>query len=164
MISDLITLRAAVPTDGAAVATIHDVAWRSTYQGIIPHLHLERMIARRGPLWWQRQIERGADVTLVAFDGLPQGYATSGQARGSWPWPAGEIYELYVTPTYQGLGLGRALFQGVKNRLKREGYGRLVVWALRENEPACFFYEALGGNVATTAPVLASMAVERRPG
>ncbi len=152
MISDLITLRAAVPKDATAVAAIHDAAWRSTYQGIIPHLHLERMIARRGPLWWQKQIQRGAMVTLISFDGLPQGYATSGHARGSWPWPAGEIFELYVTPTYQGLGLGRTLFQATRRQLKRDGYARLVVWALAENEPACAFYEGLGGTVATTAP------------
>jgi hypothetical protein len=55
---DLISFRKAAPRDAGAIAAIHDAAWRSTYQGIIPHLHLERMIARRGPLWWQHQIER----------------------------------------------------------------------------------------------------------
>jgi GNAT superfamily N-acetyltransferase len=149
--SDLITFREADPRDAGAVAAIHDAAWRATYQGIIPHLHLERMIARRGPLWWQRQIERGASVTLLTFDGLPQGYATCGIARGTWPWPAGEIFELYVTPTYQGLGLGRQLFGTVKKQLKHEGYNRLVVWALKDNESACAFYGGLGGAVAATA-------------
>src|SRR5579871_6578894 len=118
MISDLITLWAAVPKDATAVAAIHDAAWRSTYQGIIPHLYLERMIARRGPLWWQRQIERGSNVTLLLFDGMPQGYASWGRARGAWPWPAGEIFELYISPAYQGVGLGKRLFSNVRRALR----------------------------------------------
>lgn len=149
---DLINFRMAAPKDAGALAAIHDAAWRSTYQGIIPHLHLERMIARRGPLWWQKQIERGSKVTLLVFEGLPQGYATWGPARGTWPWPAGEIFELYVTPAYQGVGLGRRLFSMAKHALKKEGLDRLVVWALKDNEAACAFYGSLGGAVAAAAP------------
>jgi ribosomal protein S18 acetylase RimI-like enzyme len=152
MAMDLVSFRAAVPRDARAVADIHEAAWCSTYQGIIPHLHLKRMIARRGPLWWQQQIERGISLTLLIFDGVPQGYATWGQARGTWPWPAGEIFELYVMPAYQGVGLGRRLFSIVKKALKREGLERLVVWALKDNETACAFYGGLGGAVAAAAP------------
>ncbi len=149
---NLITFRSAVTKDAPAIASIHDAAWRSTYQGIIPHLHLERMIARRGPRWWHQQIARGANVTLLVFDGAPQGYATWGEARGTWPWPAGEIFELYVAPAFQGVGLGSRLFQTAKKALKRDGLERLVVWALKDNESACAFYGGLGGAVAAAAP------------
>ncbi len=152
MDADLIAFRPAVMKDAGAIAAIHEAAWRSTYQGIIPHLHLERMIARRGPRWWQEQISRGGAVTLLMFDGAPQGYATSGQARGAWPWPAGEIFELYVTPDFQGVGLGSRLFRKVKTSLKRQGLNRLVVWALKDNETACAFYGGLGGAIAAAAP------------
>lgn len=148
---DLIVFRKATPQDAGAVAAIHEAAWRSTYQGLIPHLHLERMIARRGPRWWRRQIERDANMTLLVFEGVPQGYATWGQARGTWPWPVGEIYELYVNPAFQGVGLGSRLFAAAKNALKSEGLSRLVVWALQENEMACSFYGGLGGAVVATA-------------
>ncbi len=134
------------------IAAIHDAAWRATYQGIIPHLHLERMIARRGPRWWQNQITRGGNVTLLIFDGAPQGYATSGMARGAWPWPAGEIFELYVAPTFQGVGLGSRLFSTVKKALARQGLNHLVVWALKDNEAACAFYGGLGGSIVAAAP------------
>ncbi len=149
---ELISFRAATTKDVDAIAAIHDAAWRSTYQGIIPHLHLERMIARRGQRWWHNQIARGANITLLVFDGVPQGYATWGEARGTWPWPAGEIFELYVAPAFQGVGLGSRLFQTAKKTLKREGLDRLVVWALKDNEPACAFYGGLGGAVAAAAP------------
>jgi ribosomal protein S18 acetylase RimI-like enzyme len=152
MATDLIKFRPAEARDAGVIAAIHDAAWRSTYQGIIPHLHLERLIARRGPLWWQRQVERGANITLLVFDGSPQGYATWGQARGAWPWPAGEIFELYVSPPFQGVGLGRRLFVSVRRKLKSEGLARLVVWALKDNESACAFYGGLGGSIAAAAP------------
>jgi ribosomal protein S18 acetylase RimI-like enzyme len=150
--TDLIHFRTAAPGDAAGIAAIHDAAWRSTYQGIIPHLHLERMIARRGPRWWQNQISRGGNVTLLMFDGAAQGYATWGMARGVWPWPAGEIFELYVTPAFQGVGLGSRLFGTVKKALARQGLNHLVVWALKDNEPACAFYGGLGGSIVAAAP------------
>jgi GNAT superfamily N-acetyltransferase len=150
--ADLTSFRPAALPDAEAVAAIHDAAWRSTYQGIIPHLHLERMINRRGPLWWQRQIQRGSKITLFMYDGVPQGYAAWGEARGSWPWAAGEIFELYVSPIFQGLGFGSRLFTAVRQDLKRQGLFRLVVWALKDNEAACAFYGGLGGVPLTSAP------------
>ena len=152
MKEDLIGFRPAAPADAREVAGIHDAAWRSTYQGVIPHLHLERMIARRGPLWWQRQIQRGSKITLLVFDGAPQGYAAWGEARGTWPWPAGEIFELYIAPVYQGIGLGTRMFRFVRGELKRAGLERLVVWALKDNEQACTFYGGLGGTPIASAP------------
>lgn len=148
---DLVGFRRAVPEDASAIASIHDEAWRSTYQGIIPHLHLERMIARRGPLWWQKQIERGSNVTLLVFDGQAQGYASWGRARGAWPWAAGEIFELYVSPPFQGVGLGRKLFSTARKALSNRGLSKLVVWALKDNDIACAFYGGLGGVVAALA-------------
>ena len=99
------------------------------------------MIARRGPLWWQRQIQRGSKITLLVFDDVPQGYAAWGEARGSWPWPAGEIFELYVAPVFQGVGLGTRLFAAAEAELNGCGFERLVVWALKDNEHACAFYD-----------------------
>jgi ribosomal protein S18 acetylase RimI-like enzyme len=151
MNADPVSFRPAVPCDAAALAAIHDAAWRSTYQGIIPHLHLERMIVRRGPQWWRRQIERGSRISLLVFEGIPQGYAAWGRARASWPWPAGEIFELYIAPVYQGVGLGSRLFDAVRKELKGEGLPRLVVWALKDNELACSFYGGLGGVPVSTA-------------
>jgi GNAT superfamily N-acetyltransferase len=149
---ELVIFRRARCADAQAVAAVHDVAWRSTYQGIIPHLCLERMINKRGPLWWKRQIERGSKITLFLYDGVPQGYAAWGEARGTWPWPAGEIFELYISPVFQGLGFGSRLFEAVRQDLKRQGLLRLVVWALKDNESACAFYGGLGGVPLTSAP------------
>ncbi len=152
MEGNLIRFRPAASSDASAIAAVHDEAWRSTYQGVIPHLHLERMIARRGPAWWRRQIERGSKITILVYGEVPQGYAAWGEARGNWPWRAGEIFELYISPIYQGVGLGSRLFLAARRELKRAGYDRLVVWALKDNESACAFYGGLGGVPVAAAP------------
>jgi ribosomal protein S18 acetylase RimI-like enzyme len=89
---------------------------------------------------------------LLVFDGTPQGYASIGYARGLWPWPAGEIFELYVAPPFQGVGLGKQLFRHARRTLKSSGFDRVIVWALEDNAMACGFYRALGGEVAASAP------------
>ncbi len=89
---------------------------------------------------------------LFVYDGVPQGYAAWGEARGAWPWPAGEIFELYISPIFQGLGFGSQLFRASRRELKRNGFARLVVWALKDNEAACSFYCGLGGVPFASAP------------
>ncbi len=149
--SAVVSFARATPKDAVAIADVHDAAWQATYRGLIPHLHLERMVNRRGPRWWQRQLMDGAAVTLLKFNGVPQGYASWGRARGPWPWNAGEIFELYMTPEFQGVGLGGKLFRTVRQLLHGEGLDRMVVWALEDNDLACAFYGNLGGTVAATA-------------
>jgi GNAT superfamily N-acetyltransferase len=149
--TELIAVRRARAGDCEALAKIHEEAWRSTYQGLIPHLYLERMIARRGPNWWHRQLERGGHLKLVMFDGVPQGYVSFGEARGPWPWPAGEVFELYLSPSFQGVGLGKRLFKAARQSLRAENLHRLVIWALEENRMACEFYAHLGGRTAARA-------------
>ena len=50
---DVAHIRPARPKDASALASTYEDAWRGAYQGIIPHLSLERMISRRGPRWWE---------------------------------------------------------------------------------------------------------------
>src|ERR1700710_1215431 len=49
MSTTLIEVRPAKAADATAVASTHDEAWRSAYQGIIPGAELEKLINRRRP-------------------------------------------------------------------------------------------------------------------
>ena len=140
-----IDIRRATPSDAEAVAAVHDRAWRGAYVGIIPHRALNRMIGRRGPRWWGKAIGRSATVLVLEIGGEVAGYATLGRNRASELKQAGEIYELYLSPEYQGIGLGRRLFQAARDMLAAHGLKGLVVWALEENINAISFYEGAGG-------------------
>ena len=74
----LIEIRRAKPHDAGAVADAHDEAWRTAYQGIIPSTELDRLINRRGPVWWDSAIRKGSRIALLQFGDKVAGYANYG--------------------------------------------------------------------------------------
>jgi len=141
----LVATRWSGAADDVALAGLHQAAWRYAYAGIIPGLTLERMISRRGPAWWSRMHERGFRALVLDCDETLAGYATIGRSRAPDGRRAGEIYELYMRPEFQGCGLGRRLFAEARRQLAIHGFHRLTVWALEENTIARRFYLAMGG-------------------
>jgi ribosomal protein S18 acetylase RimI-like enzyme len=151
MVETLITIRDARESDAEAIAEVHDAAWRHAYRGIIPGRELERMIARRGPTWWRSAIIRRSRLVVLDFDEAIGGYASYGRNRVPTLPYGGEIFELYISPEFQGLGFGKRLFGAARKDLAEHGYGSFLVWALAENEPALEFYGRLGGKIVRRA-------------
>ena len=96
--------------DAQSVAEAFRQSWTQAYRGVIPHTHLENMIRRRGADWWSNVIKSGDSLIVIEKAGAIAGYATLGFSRTRGPYQ-GEIYELYIAPVYQGLGLGEHLFE-----------------------------------------------------
>lgn len=141
-----LAIRRATPDDSATITEVHDDAWRAAYRGILPGTELERMIARRGPAWWERAIRRRVPILVLdQGNGEVAGYVTFGPSRARTLPFRGEIYELYLRPDFQGLGFGRNLFAAAKEELSLHGRQTLIVWALADNDVAVRFYERLGG-------------------
>ncbi len=140
-----IDIRRAKVQDAAPVAAVHDAAWRNAYRGILAGVELERMVERRGPLWWQRAIRRRVTVLVLEVNRTVVGYATLGPSRMRALPHRGEIYEIYLRPEYQGLGLGRRLFQSARSMLGDMRLKGVVVRALHANDAATAFYRRLGG-------------------
>lgn len=142
-----VDIRSAERRDARGIAAVHDEAWTLAYAGIIPAVHLARMVQRRGPVWWSECIARArGGVMVVAVGDTVAGYATIGTARKA-PGLAfdGEVFELYVKPEYQGLGFGRRLFKAARERLAASGRPRVLVWCLADNAPGLAFYRQCGG-------------------
>ena len=89
-------------------------------------------------------MRRGRQIAVLDFAGKLAGYASFGPGR-TRGLGEGELYELYLRPEYQGVGLGRRLFDTVRADVTRRRMRGLVVWSLADNERACGFYRALGG-------------------
>ena len=157
-----IDIRKAELKDAAAIADVHQDAWRGAYSGIIPHRALTAMINRRGSQWWANAIRRAATVLVVEIGGKIAGYATLGRNRARELSQQGEIYELYLRPEFQGIGLGTRLFAEARGRLKSHGLSGLVVWALEENQNALAFYAGAGGrDVAEGVEVFDQKAIRK---
>jgi ribosomal protein S18 acetylase RimI-like enzyme len=157
-----IDIRRAEPRDAEAIALVHQEAWMGAYSGIIPYKALGRMVGRRGSDWWKQAIRRSATVLVVEIDGAIAGYATLGRNRARELPQQGEIYELYLKPEYQGVGLGSRLFTAARRKLADHGLKGLVVWALEDNENAMSFYASSGGrDVAEGVEVFDQQAIRK---
>jgi len=147
----LIEIRRARSADAKAIAAVHDAAWRGAYRGLIPGVELERMVERRGPRWWDAAIRRGSRLSVLLVGEAIAGYVNFGGNRTkSLPY-AGEIYEIYLDPLYQGLGFGQRLFAAARRDLALARLEGLVVWALADNATATGFYRALGGQAVASS-------------
>lgn len=139
-----VIVRSAKVSDAARLAAIFKESWQNAYSGLIPHASLQNILQRRDASWWRSQIRTGEPVIVLEVAGKVGGYATSGAARSRGAYQ-GEIYELYLIPSFQGLGLGEYLFEACRYRLDQRRFKGLIVWALSGNERAIDFYERRGG-------------------
>lgn len=137
--------RRAVAGDAFGISAVHDASWRQAYTGLIPHKALDTMIRRRDPKWWARAIRNSTRIIVMETAGQVVGYATLGPNRVSALSQEGEIYELYLLPEYQGVGLGKRLFLAARQQLADIGMSGSVVWVLEDNLPATQFYRNAGG-------------------
>lgn len=137
--------RRAIPDDAAAISRVHAEAWQQAYAGLVPYRALARMINRRDVNWWATAIRRSTIILVAEVADEIAGYATLGPNRVSTFPFEGEIYEIYLKPEYQGIGLGTKLFADARSELRRRGYKGTAVWVLSDNDPAISFYENAGG-------------------
>ena len=101
-------------------------------------------------------------MLVVELGGEIAGYATLGRNRSRDLPQQGEIYELYLRPEYQGIGLGTRLFVAARAQLVSYGLKGLVVWALEDNGGALDFYTGSGGrDVAEGVEVFDSKALRK---
>lgn len=151
MVETVISVRMARPGDEAGIANVHDAAWRDAYRGVIPGRELERMVQRRGPAWWGRAIRAGSRLLVLDFGDTIAGYCSYGRNRMPSLNYSGEIFELYLSPEYQGVGLGGRMFDAASDDLQAHGLKTFVVWALGGNDRAIDFYHRKGGAIVRRA-------------
>ena len=145
-----LSVRSARPEDAADLARIYIESWQDTYAGVIAHSVLGAMSHKSHTARWQTTIRNGSAV-LVAEDAKAGllGLCSLGAARDAGLGFEGEIYTLYVDPSFLGRGVGRALLAGAFASFKDRQLRSCLIWAHAKNN-ACFFYEAMGGRRVAT--------------
>lgn len=138
-----IDVRRAEPDDALAISETHRAAWQHAYSGLIPYKTLMTMVERRSYAWWKNAIRGSTSILVLEVEGIITGYATLGLNRARSLPQEGEIYELYLKPEYQGIGLGKKLFGEARRLLSSLGCEGMVVWTLEENERAVNFTRRL---------------------
>lgn len=148
--TELATIRPATLNDAPAIARVHVDTWRTNYTGIIPEEHLANLSYERCQAGWVEHLpdQRGGESTYVVEirSGEIVAFASGGPAREATVGFDGELYVLYVLKSFQGKGFGRSLVIKIAQKLDGQRYRSMIVWVLKDN-PACRFYEKLGGRL-----------------
>jgi ribosomal protein S18 acetylase RimI-like enzyme len=147
-------IRPATLTDAPAIAMVHVSSWRSTYQGLLPGDFLASLSEANYSERWKRVIADGTSKVYVAEDeGGVVGFASGGRERAGETGYEGELYAIYVLDEAQRRGFGRDLVRATVGGLRELGLGDMIIWVLRDNQPARGFYERLGGVYVRSQPI-----------
>jgi GNAT superfamily N-acetyltransferase len=142
------TIREATSGDAAGIARVHIESSRATYTGLLPDELVGEMTYERRLANWSETLGAGGgeEFVHVAADdaGRVFGFASGGPEREADADYDGELYAIYLLGTHQRQGAGRRLVGAVAGTLAASGFRSMLVWVLAAN-PACRFYEALGG-------------------
>lgn len=148
MIDGLHIQRSGIPDIGT-IRAMADVVFRKTYRDILSPEQMEFMMEwMYGEESLREQVCGKGKTFCIARDGNgePCGYV-SFETEGTLPdgRPLYHLQKLYVMPSHQGRGLGKALLESVRNTLSErhpDGW-RFELNVNREN-PAVGFYERMG--------------------
>ena len=142
-----LTIRAARPGDAASIARVYVESWQDTYPGSLSNTLLSNMTIGGQTGRWRAAICQGECVLVAEHERHGVIAMTSfGAPRDRSIGFDGEIYTLYVAPSFLGQGAGRKLLTEAFAQLSRQGCRSCVIWAHARNN-ARFFYEAMGGRL-----------------
>ena len=147
-------IRPAKVEDAPAIARVHVASWQSTYRGMLPDEFLASLSESGYAERWKRVIGEGTSKVYVAEDGGEVvGFASGGRERAGEKGYVGELYAIYVIDAAQRRGFGRELVQASVAGLRELGLDDMIIWVLRDNQPARRFYERLGGMYVRAQPI-----------
>ena len=147
-------IRPATLGDATAIARVHVASWQSTYRGMLPDEFLASLSETGYAERWKRVIGEGTSKVYVAeVGGEVVGFASGGRERAGEKGYAGELYAIYVIDANQRRGFGRELVRATVAGLREVGLDDMIIWVLRDNQPARSFYERLGGVYVRGQPI-----------
>jgi ribosomal protein S18 acetylase RimI-like enzyme len=135
-------IRKADSNDITAIIDITQQVWPPTYLHIIGAAQLRYMLDLfYNPAALQQQMDNGHQFIVALQEGQPVGFASwSLIAANTW-----KLHKLYVLPSQQGRGTGKALIQHIINAIVSQGVpAQLRLNVNRNNHPAIAFYQKFG--------------------
>lgn len=149
-------IRPAKSSDNKGIAYVRTTSWQSTYKGLLPDDYLRNLSVHTYAKAW-RKYERNIDKSLSRLilvaenpSGNIIGFVSGGRSRELENKYDCEIYGLYILDDFQRKGLGTIFVKEMVDYFIYKSFKSMIIWVL-ENNPACRFYEKLGGEPLETS-------------
>ena len=147
-----IRIREGHETDVEGIVRVHVQGWRESYKDFLTPQSLAGLSVEERMQMWQRALaEPDPQAKLLVAetdDGEIVGFIRGGPIPGKGADQLGteaEIFAIYLLDKVKRQGIGRRLMAGVFEHLAAHGFRSVGLWVLKDNLPACRFYEILGG-------------------
>lgn len=140
----MLKVRKATPNDAPIIAKINVDTWKVCYKGMLPDDFLKnRNLTEDRVLAIQNKIKSEEAIYFVAeYNNEVIGFCCGGDKRDKdYPFKY-EIVAIYVLPSMQNKGAGKALLNEFKKAINNEPF---YLYALNENLKAHKFYQKNGG-------------------
>lgn len=146
----IVAIRRARPGDAKAIAHVHVRTWQTAYRDQLPDDLLDSISLQARKESWQGVIDRLPDsrhrVWVAELEGDLVGFVSTGPTRDedSDPSTTGEVYAIYVLPSFWGQGIGRTLMHSALEEMRSQGFRDITLWVLKTNARTRRFYETAG--------------------
>lgn len=142
-----VSIRRALASDAAAVASVHIAGWRDGYADLLPADYLAELDDAGCRARWQAQlgnpdretVEFVAEANAAVIGLVSVGPSADQDVRG-----AGEVWDLFVVRDAWSGGVGTRLLRAGLDALAESGFGEAVVWVLAGNDRATACYRRAG--------------------
>ena len=132
------------------LANVHIKTWRHSYKGIIDQDYLDSLNLKQREERWTNilQTPNRKSQIYVTLNSKDQviGFYSIGESREKEHNFTHELMAIYILPEYQGRGLGRFMFEDIKQKLHALNAKSLCVVVLKEG-PAVAYYKKMGAQI-----------------
>lgn len=146
-----IIIRQAQLKDIATISQLANEIWWPTYQDFISEEQIRFMLQEMySAVSLQKQFEEGVDFLLAEREGIPVGFAgfnVTDAENGVY-----KLQKLYVLPSEQGRGTGKALIDEVSRRAKTQA-GLILELNVNRGNKASEFYKKQGFEIFQTLDI-----------
>ncbi len=146
-IEQSLKIRPACAQDVTNLAKVHLVSWRTAYRNILPDDVIDGVTLDEFEHAWYDHLEDTYRTNLICeWDGAVVGFAGFGPALDDdeHTRPTGEIYGMYVDPSWWRKGAGTTMWQSAVDSFATKQIKDVVLWVYEPNLRARHFYEYAG--------------------
>ncbi|MCE9687437.1 GNAT family N-acetyltransferase [Shewanella sp. AS16] len=150
-------VREAKLDDVVAMASVTRSSWLKAFQSFLPDPVLKQGTQQHFEQLWRTILLNAPEeeAIIIEDEGEVVACGACGMYRFDYNPPlgdiikpnAGELYRGYVTPVYQGYGLGRSLLARRLAMLAARGCSDVYTWVYEDNSSARGFFEHLGASI-----------------